>query len=485
MKKHFIALFSFTAILAVTVCGCSKKETESVTVPDTVIENVESFTEETPVTEEPVMEDVVVEEPVIEESTAEISPSEEEFPAWYDLYDHHKDQPDLTADGDFKNLTVQPGRKADQLYITWFSKSASQGNVTFRPESGAVPELSANATTEPSISVPGYYRNSALIDDLASDTVYYYTLKNGNTLSAAYKYETMDLHSTNFTFTIAGDPELGLGDPEVLPEHQSVWRVVLNRMKEQIPDSSFLVSTGDQVANPSSTIQYDAFLDNSLLYSTALVPLVGNHDNGTGFFGDHFTLPNLDSLGTESGRDGNYWFRRGNVLFMILNSSCPMPFDEHEDFVRNVTRSNPDAKWRIVLSHYSPITVVDRYQGIREKFAEDYAELGLKYDIDLFIGGHDHVYTRGYFLDKEGDPIGTTEPLSSEYNNPGQPVYMIVSSATDALLRDPDPYPWSALSVQNGVPQLTEVQVTEDSIRVITRDADHWTLVDDFTIYKD
>ena len=484
MKKHIVLLF-LTAVLSIAACGCTKKEQESITIPDTVIENVESITEETTVTDEPVIENTVVDESVTEETVPEISVTEDEYPAWYDLYDYHKDQPDLAADGDFKNLTIQVGRRADQLYITWFSKSSSQGQVTFKSENGSAPEISANATTEPSISVPGYYRNSAHIDDLEANTVYYYTLKNGSTQSTAYKYETNDLHSTNFTFTIAGDPELGLGDPEVLPEHQSIWRVVLNRMKEQIPDSSFLITTGDQVADPSSTIQYDAFLDNSLLYSTALVPLVGNHDNGTGFFGDHFTLPNLNSLGTESGRDGNYWFRRGNVLFIVLNSSCPMPFDDHEEFVRNVTRSNPDAKWKILLSHYSPITVVERYQGIRESIAEDYAELGLKYDIDLFIGGHDHVYTRGHFLDDEGDPIETSEPLSSEYHNPGQPIYMIVNSATNALLREPDSYPWSALSVQNGVPQLTEVQVTEDSIRVITRDADHWTLVDDFTICKD
>ncbi len=497
MKKQVVIIFALLFVLSLGIWGCGKDKTEQVVVPDTSVEEAETTPEEETVVEETVVEikeEPAEEEPVAEETVAETKeePAEEEPtyeapPAWYDLFDYHANQPDLTADGEFKNLTLQPGNEPDQLYVTWFSKSSSNGKVVFQPEDGSLfDSISAKATTEPSVSVPGYYRNSALIDDLESNAVYYYTLKNGGSESSVYKYKTKDLYSTDFTFTVAGDPEIGLGDEEVWSGHRSIWRVVLNRMKAQIPESSFLVTTGDQVAHPSSTVHYDYFLDNSLLYSTPLVPVVGNHDNGTGFFGDHFTLPNLDSLGTESGRDGNYWFTRGNTLIMVLNSLSPHGFDDHKEFVRNVTNSHPDAKWRIVISHYSPVTMVERYQGIRETIKEDFAELGEEYDIDLFIGGHDHIYTRGYFLDDDGDPIDTDEDLVYEYDNPDTPVYIIANGATNALLREPDEdYEWSAISVQNGVPSLTRVHVTEDSIHVTTRDADHWEKIDDFIIYKD
>lgn len=483
MKKHFLTLFALLCFVSIFLSGCKKEEVEQVVVPDTVVEEAENPVEETPVLEEPVIEEELIEEEPVEEEPAEEEP---EYPAWYELYDYHAEQPDLAADGEFKNLSVQLGNKPDELYITWFSRSSSKGKVTFHAVEGeGSGSISAKAATEPSVSVPGYYRNSALIEDLESNTTYYYTIKNGNSESAQYKYETQDLYATDFTFTVAGDPEIGLGDEDVWGEHKSIWRVVLNRMKAQIPDSSFLITTGDQVADPKSTVHYDYFLDNSLLYSTALVPVVGNHDNGTGFFGDHFTLPNLDSLGTESGRDGNYWFRKGNALFMVLNTTNIHDFDSHDEFMRNVTRSNPDAKWRIVISHYSPITMVERYQGIREEVKEEFAELGEEFAIDLFIGGHDHIYTRGYFLDEDGDPIVDPADFTNEYHNPGRSVYVIANGSTTALLRDPEPYEWGALSVQNDVPMLSEVRVTEDSIRMITRDADKWNVVDDFTIYKD
>lgn len=490
MKKRFITIPILFFALSLCIWGCGKDETESVTEPEIIIEDV--------VAEAPVIEESVIEEPEIEEETTEepvVEESEEEepeYPYWWDLYDYNLDQEVLAQDGEFKNLTLQPGNKPDELYVTWFSKSSSRGKVTFETD-GFFSNITAKATTQGSISVPNYYRNSALITGLESNKTYTYHLSNGNSKSPTYTYETGDLESTDFTFTIAGDPEIGLGDPEELPGHRSIWRVVLNRMKTQIPDSSFIVTTGDQVAKPDSTEHYDYFLDNSVLYSTPLVPVVGNHDNGTGFFGDHFSLPNMSSIGHESGNDGDYWFTKGNALFMVINNLCPQPTEVHEQFIAEAIDANPDAKWRIVISHYSPITMVERYLGVRESVKVVYDYMGEVFDIDLFIGGHDHIYTRGYFIDDDGDPIDhedypiedAPENIVNEFYNPEEPIFVVFNGATDALLREPEDYPWAALSVQNGVPQLSEVHVTDDSLTITTHDADSWATVDSFTIYKD
>lgn len=482
MKKHFITISVLLFVLSLNIGGCGKNEIEPVTVPDTIVE--ESVIEET-VSENNIIEEPIIEEPVSEDSVTE-EPIEEEpaYPAWWELHDYNADQKVLAQDGEFKNLTLQPGNKADELYVTWFSKSSSRGKVTFETD-GFFHNITAKATTQESISVPGYYRNSALITGLESNTTYTYHLSNGRHQSPTYTYETGDLYATDFTFTIAGDPEIGLGDEDVLSSHRSIWRVVLNRMKTQIPDSNFIVTTGDQIANPSDPDHYDAFLDNSVLYSTPLVPTVGNHDSGTGFFGDHFSLPNMSSIGTESGRDGDYWFVKGNALFMVLNNMCPQPTEVHEQFVAEAIEANPDAKWRIVISHYSPVTVLERYLGCRESVVAEYTYMGEIFDVDLFIGGHDHVYTRGYFIDDEGNPLEGQEELIYEYNNPEEPIFVIFNGATNALLRQPEDYPWAAVSVQNGVPQLSEVHVTEDSLTITTHDADSWATVDSFTIYKD
>lgn len=487
MKKQLITLFSVLFMLSLSIIGCGKEETESVSMPETIVEEV---SEEEPASEP--IEEITADETSKEESE---ETEEVEYPYWWELYDYNLNQEVLAADGEFKNLTLQPGDQPGELRITWFSKSSSRGKVHFEPEEGSLfGGITAKATTEPSISVPGYHRNSAVIEGLESNTVYYYTLNNGGSHSPTYKYKVKDLESTDFTFTIAGDPEIGLGDPEVLSGQRSIWRVVLNRMRAQIPDSEFIISTGDQVADPASSVHYDYFLDNSVLYSMPLVPVVGNHDNGTGFFGDHFSLPNMSSIGQESGRDGDYWFTRGNALFMVLNSLCPQPTEVHEEFIAQAIAANPDAKWRIVVSHYSPVTMVERYQGVRESIKVVYDYIGEVFDIDLFIGGHDHIYTRGYFIDQDGDPIDhedypivdDMEDVVDEFDNPEESIFVVFNGATDALLREPDAdYPWAAVCVQNGVPQLTEVHVTNDSITMETHDADSWATVDKFTIYKD
>lgn len=485
MKKHVTSIFFVLSIFSFCILGCGKKEESSI-VPEVIVEDLS----ENPIIEGIEPEDEIVKE-VIEEAvekpkeTEVLENAEISYPYWWELFDYNANYEVLASDGEFKNLTVQPGNHPDELYITWFSKSSSKGKVVFELEAGEKFDcISAKATTQASISAPGYYRNSALIQGLESNQTYYYTIKNGNSQSPVYKYKTKDLTSTDFTFTIAGDPEIGLGDEEVLAGHRSVWRVVLNRMKAQIPDSSFLITMGDQVAKPSSSVQYDYFLDNSVLYSTPLVPVVGNHDVGTGFFGDHFSLPNQSDAGVMDGGDGNYWFTKGNVLFMVLNNLSPASRDTHETFVGDAIAQNPNAKWRIIISHYSPISMVERYQGAAESVRASYAYMAEIYDIDIFFGGHDHIYTRSYFIDQNRETISTE--LEYEFHNPSYPVYVIFNSSTTALLREPDQdYPWAAICVQNGVPQLTEVHVTANSIQVVTHDTDSWKIVDDFTIYKD
>ncbi len=473
MKKNFVILWCILTFCILGIMGCGKETTEPVTVPDTVVEETSN---DTPTVGETSAE-TPVEEPVE-------SGEEPAYPYWSELHDYNSDQPVLEADGEIKNLSIQLGNHANELYVTWFSKSGSKGSVSFDTD-GVFSGITAKATTTPSSAVPGYYRNSALVSGLEPNTVYTYTVKNGSSSSPSYTYETPDFESTDFTFTIAGDPEIGLGDEDVHDSHRSIWRVVLNRMKTQIPESEFLLVTGDQVAKPDVPKFYDYYLDNSVLYSTPMIPVMGNHDVGSGYFGEHFSLPNLSSLGNSQGNDGDYWFVRGNVLFMVINTSTSMEKDVHEQFLAETIEKNPDVKWRVVVSHYSPATVVEKYQGQREDIRYTFGYMAENFDIDLFLSGHDHLYTRSYFLDQDCDPRLDQEP-ADEFHNPEDPLYIIFGSATNALLRDADgPYPWAAKSVQNGVPQLSKAHVTDNSFTITTYDADTWNEIDSFTIYKD
>ena len=201
MRKNLFILTGLIICTAFMTFGCRKEEVTPITVPDVLIEEIPSELPEEPTAEAPVTEEPIVKAP------------DEEYVHWSKLHDYHLDQQDLAADGEFKNLTLQLGSNPDELHITWFSKSGSTGKVKFEAE-GMFHDLSAKAETRPSHAVPGYHRNSALIKGLEANTTYTYHLQNGSHKSSNYTYTTGNLYSTDFTFTIAGDAESGLGDVE-------------------------------------------------------------------------------------------------------------------------------------------------------------------------------------------------------------------------------------------------------------------------------
>lgn len=477
MKKSLLSLLFLTAAVSICVFGCGKANAKPITVPDTIVE-----TEEDPEKEPHAV-------PQAEQPEKPETPSAEEPAAietnWEDIHNYEADQETLSADGALKNLSIQLGNNPEELHLTWFSRSSAKGSVTFTKDDGKT--LSASVSTQGSISVPGYYRNRAVISGLESHASYTYQIGNGGAMSPVYSYQTQDLYSPEFTFTIVSDQEIGIGDEEdnVLAEHGNAWRLSLNRMKEKMPDSAFILSLGDQVGRPDAPAEYDMLLDRSVLYSTPFLPVMGNHDVGSGYWGDHFYPPNLSPIGTSQGNDGDYWFVRGNVLFMVINTSTVQGKDCHEQFLAEAIAQNPDAKWRIVVSHYSPASNIEKYQGTREDIRYTFAYMAEEYEIDLFLGAHDHAYTRSYFLDRDCDPIDHKEGLRREFHDPQQALYLIFSTATGSIYREPGNYPWAAVSVQHNAPQISRAQVTEKTFTISTYDADTWTEIDSFTIYKE
>lgn len=489
MKKYYLLSVAVLCPLLLFLTGCQEK-VEPITVPDTIIENANEtdepipFEEEVSIPNQTLPEQTKPESTVPElENTSTNNPPKTAYTFWDQIYDYSQDQSPLHAEGDIKNLSIQFGNTPEELHITWFSKSASRGYVNFIKATGS-DTLSAAVTTQGSVSVPNYYRNRAVITGLEENTSYQYQVGNGSTASPIYTYTTGKFSPTKFTFTIASDQEIGLGDLDenVYEIHSTDWHRALNRMKEQIPDSSFILSLGDHVARKDAPAEYDLFLDQSVLYSTPLMPVVGNHDAGSGFFGDHFYIPNLSPKGHSDGDDGDYWFVYGNTLFMVLNNLSTCDDIDHELFIMETIEKVPDTKWRVLVSHYSPVSNVERYQGSAES-VDDYFDYAETYDIDLFIGGHDHVYTRSFLMTDDDEFLSSAE--ENEFHNPEGAVYIIFSSATSSLFRYPDNYPWAAVSIQTEHPQLSRATVTDNSFTITTYEADTWKELDSITLYKD
>lgn len=452
MKKR---LFFLSALLAVTLLtGCGDKNNSS-----------EEGAEKETVTAGP------------ESAEPEESP-EPEVENWGTA-------PDISAPlittSPIRYLSVTVGGTREEVNLTWFSPSEEAGQVYWTlAEDTEFEEPSVFSTSaEPSESISGYYVNRVTVTGLEPETEYLYQVGSEEAMSPAYTYTT-PAFSDSFRFTAVGDPQLGK-PIEDLDRQKTVWHRVLNKIRYHFPDSDFLISLGDQVNTFDDVEQYNALLNQGVLYGLPLAPVKGNHEMGGPQYSEHYTLPNQSSLGTcDDDRDGDYWFTRGNALFLVLDTMDMAKWEEHKDFIASAVEANPDSVWRIVFSHFSPYNSYEDYMENAQNLRPYFLEFADAYDIDLVIGGHDHSYTRTYFI----QPDGSWQEYESPAVNPEGTMYLILSSSSGSLYHQPSAQNEAAFVKKRQNPEVTDIQITPDSLKVSTYKAETWELSDEFEIQK-
>ena len=165
--------------------------------------------------------------------------------------------------------------------MTWYSPSSASGEVLLTTADDTdFANAESFPASDPTASeiTSGYYINRAAVSGLSPETEYIYKVGNEEGYSPVYSYTTPPFSDT-FRFTAIGDPQLGKPVDE-LDNQKTTFKKVLNKIKYHFPDSSFLFSLGDQVNDYNDTEQYDAFLNQPVLYSLSLAPVKGNHDMG-------------------------------------------------------------------------------------------------------------------------------------------------------------------------------------------------------------
>lgn len=378
-------------------------------------------------------------------------------------------------------LSVTAGAREDEVQLTWFSPSPEAGQVswTTTDDTEFASASTYSASASPSEITDGYYVNRATVSGLASETEYLYQVGNEEAMSPAYNYTTPAFSDT-FRFTAVGDAQLGKPVDE-LDKQKTTWHRVLNKIKYHFPDTSFLVSLGDQVNDFDDGEEYDAFLNQGALYSLSLVPVKGNHDMGGPQFSEHFALPNQSALGTcDDDGDGDYWFVRGNALFLVLDTMDASKWSEHKEFIASAVEANPDCKWRIVFSHYSPYNGYEEYLENAQNIRPYFLEFTDAYDIDLVMCGHDHFYTRTYFIQADGSYMEYDSPAV----DPEGTMYLTLSSSSGSLYKNPTSQEEAAITKKRNTPEVTDVQISPDSLKVCTYNAETWEITDEFEIQK-
>ena len=339
-----------------------------------------------------------------------------------------------TLKNDWTQISLSPGSNATELNFAWYTPKQtnddhSNANVpkliigegrnmknakVYEAEQTAVKdEQDNNGET--------YNSNKVTATGLKENKTYYYSYDNGNGYTKPAAYTTKS--KKDFSFAFVGDPQIGSSnelkgkDSKEFYDAQSSavksdafnWSSTLNAALEKTDNKlSFVVSAGDQIQptkkkSPNtdaskSEIEYTGYLSPEALKSLPVATTVGNHDADNANYTYHFNRTNASELGSNKVVGGDYYFKYGNALFIMLNTQ-DTNVAEHEQFIEQTVAANKDCKWRIVTLHQ------DIYGSAEHSNEPEITNLRYQLtpifeqnDVDVVLTGHDHAYSRSKML---------------------------------------------------------------------------------------
>lgn len=451
-----------------------------------------------------------------------------------------------TLKNDWTQISLSPGSNATELNFAWYTPKQtnddhSNANVpkliigegrnmknakVYEAEQTAVKdEQDNNGET--------YNSNKVTATGLKENKTYYYSYDNGNGYTKPAAYTTKS--TNNFSFAFVGDPQIGSSnelkgkDTKEFYDAQSNavksdafnWSSTLNAALEKTDDQlSFVVSAGDQIQTTKkklpnkdaskSEIEYTGYLSPEALKSLPVATTVGNHDADNANYTYHFNRTNASELGSNKVVGGDYYFKYGNALFIMLNTQ-DTNVAEHKQFIEQTVAANKDCKWRIVTLHQ------DIYGSAEHSNEPEITNLRYQLtpifeqnDIDAVLTGHDHAYSRSKMLlggTKANDytdekdqkyltylksimdekAIETVKKQGSSVINPEGVLYMTAGSSSGSKYYDlvPRQQTYIAHRWQEDVPTYSVVDVTENSLTINTYRTDNDEKIDEtFSITK-
>lgn len=241
-------------------------------------------------------------------------------------------------------------------------------------------------------------------------------------------FTTKNTKSTSFTFAHISDSQMNDSSGEYLNQ-------VLSNMDSE---TSFVVHTGDFVQYAKYENEWKDMLHSNfdLLSKIPVMAVAGNHDVWSGYGGTHETYKHFNyKLSEQDTKSGIYYsFIYGNAKFIMINNSNDMVTQEQYEWIEGELKNN-QSFWTIVAMHqplYSPgkwglatasLQMRTQLQGL---FAE--------YGVDIVLQGHDHVVSRTYPINKQGQSQAETmEKIGEvEYSvNPDGVIYVMNGPAGD------------------------------------------------------
>lgn len=315
-----------------------------------------------------------------------------------------------------------PGSDNSEMNVSWYSATESEPKVIVSDNAF----ISSETFTGYCVKAPdGDYANKVTVKGLEAGKTYAYKCVSDGFESSVYYFET-DKNENEFTAIYMTDIHTSYDaeDETVLKETASKFNSVLTEACVKYKPS-ILLSTGDQ-ASLGREDEYKGFSSALALKSMPVATSMGNHDRKGIAYKTFKNVPNEYDATVASYIGNDYWFVKGDVLFLVVDSNNGSGID-HRNFVKEAVRANPNAKWKVMMAHH------DLYSGrIPHRESENellrllWAPIADEFKIDLVLLGHSHYYTvTNVMYNNEA-----VQPLESTMTNPKGTVYMVSGSIT-------------------------------------------------------
>ncbi len=329
-----------------------------------------------------------------------------------------------------------PGSNESEMNVSWYHTKSSEPEVVLSKNINLTDAKTFKGDCTKTYD--GDFANKVTVTGLEADEIYYYQCVSGDFKSNVYSFETSE-KTDDFSALYMTDIHVSFDEKDTEGENDELKRTagLFNGITEEAiskHDISLILSTGDQ-ASEGLQCEYKAFSSALAVKSIPVATTIGNHDRKGVAYKTFGNKPNeqTDAM-VSSYIGGNYWFTKGDALFIVVDSNNASGID-HRKFVKEAVNANPDAKWKIMMAHH------DLYSGrLPHRESENallriiWAPIADEFGIDLFLLGHSHYYTVSNVLYNQK----TVQPYAETMKNPEGTIYMVSGSISRP--RDDDDY---------------------------------------------
>lgn len=376
------------------------------------------------------------------------------------------DPPTAQPDRIILNLTADP---STSMAVTWRTDPSVRRAWAEIVEADDGPNFDKKARRVEAVTqayetnLGPAHSHSVVFEGLRPASAYLYRVGDGVHWSEWCQFRTASSRPEPFSFIYLGDAQA---------EIRSKWARVIRQAFATAPDALFLVHAGDLINNNDRDEQWGEWHEAGgwIFRSVPSAPAPGNHEYGRGPDGQarisvnwrpQFTLP---LNGPEGLEETCYYADVQGLRLIVLNSVQKR--EEQTRWLEAILR-NRSSRWTVVTFHH-PI-----YSGARGRDNKELRELWQplfdKYDVDLVLQGHDHIYGRTGLMTAAGPASGSKGA-----------VYVV--SVSGAKMYDLEPKPvFVRMAEQTQLYQVIRIQ--GDTLRYEARTASG-ALYDAFELHK-